>query len=484
MRQHVVVPLITLALALLVGPVRADESGLTAGERTALRKVERELLDLAKFATKGKDAAAARAALTLAVEVLPEAEKPRQELEHLEKRPPRGAPRDGFAAKLEEKRADAHREVALALADAAAAAEQEHPERYARYLELIQTRFPAQEALDRLDLAYFAPYLRWMSETDAALLERGGELVNGERLEPDAVAALDRRHSSWGDPWRVSDEVHEVRTTLPLRTANQILAFVAAYRRYFLERFGSMWDLRPPTGKLPLVVTRTQVELRERLRAEAGPQADGALAGMQGAAFYLQTNGTLNPCFVTYEPVDVTGARFTIERFEQLVIPLVHEVTHQLAFEYSKHDHDATRQIQHHFWAVEAIANFMGYHVLEDGRWRLTHPRTIPMGQGLLEGPFAWCVNNRSSLPPLLSFMQQSPQQFLTVQNYHIAATLAYFLLEGEGGKYRASFVKLLERVHRVHDTADAFARCFPGVDLEAMQAEWLRFVGEIDLDD
>lgn len=479
-------PLFVVALGLpALAPAQAVDAGdLTAPEKAALRKVERELLELSKFAARGNDQVAAVAALRLALEVAPDADKPRQELEKLEKRPLRGTPKSDFAAKLEEKRADARKQVGLALADAALAAEASSPARYERYLGLIQRRFAAPEALERLDLAYFAPYQRWLSRTDAGLLERGGEVHEGQRLEPEAVAALDRRHGSWSDPWVVSDDVHEVRTTMPLRAANQILAFVAAYRTYFLDRFGPLWDLRPPRGKLPLIVTRTQAELRDQLRATTSGMGAAAPGGVQGAAFYLQTNGALNPCFVTYEPVDVTGAMFRIERFDQLVIPLIHEVTHQLAFEYSKHDADATRQVAHHFWAVEAIANFMGYHVLEDGAWRLTHPRTIPMGGGVIEGPFAWCKNNRGALPPLRAFMAQTHEQFMSVNNYHIAATLAYFLLEGEGGKYREGFVKLLERVHRIRDAAGLFEACFPGVSHDALQQEWLRFVGALRLDD
>lgn len=469
-----------LAVALVLGlPVQA--ATLLPAEKTALKKVERELLDLAKFAAKGNDQAAAVEALRLAIAVAPESGKPQQELEKLEKKPLKGTPKAGFADKLATQRADAHREAALALADAALATEQGAPDRYQRYLALIQTRLPVQEALTRLNLAYFAPYLRWTSATEVALLERGGELHEGQPLEPEAVTALDRRHSSWSDPWVVSDDVHEVRTTMPLRTAKQILAFVAAYRSHFLERFGPLWDLKAPSGKLPLIVTRTQAELRERMSSVAGAMGG---QGVQGAAFYLQSTGALNPCFVTYEPCDVTGRTFQIDRFEQLVIPLVHEVTHQLAFEYSKHTAVATRQIQHHFWSVEAIANFMGYHVLEGGTtWRLTRPRTIPMGPGMIEGPFAWCVNNKGSLPPLRKFMALSHQEFMTVENYHIAATLAYFLLEGQGGKYRASFVKLLQQVHQVRDEKGSFDAAFPGVDHDAMQREWLAFVGEIDLD-
>lgn len=472
-----------LALVLCLAPAARPADELSSGEKTATRKLEKELIDLARFAAKGKDLEAARAELRLGLAVLPDSTKLRQELEKQDKATVRGQPKPDFAAKLEQKRAEAHREVALALADCVQATESSAPARSQRWLELIQTRFPDPQALERLHLVWFQPYRRWVSQSEGTLLEAGGELLDGQRLDAAAVRALDERHATWSDPWVVSDEVHEVRTTLPLRTARQLLAFVGAYRSYFLQRFGGLWDLRAPEGKLPLIVTRTQQELRERLAAETSRLGGGAPPAIQGAAFYLQSTGRLNPCFVTYQPVDAAGTLMQLTRFEELSIPLVHEVTHQLAFEYSKHEADATRQIQHHFWSVEAIANFMGYHTLERDGWRLTRPRTIPMGQAMIEGPFSWCRDHQGSLPALTRFMGLSQQEFLTVENYHIAATLAWFLLEGEGGKYRAGFVRLLQEVHRVHDGRDLFERSFPGVDQGAMQAEWLRFVRGIELD-
>ena len=69
------------------------------------------------------------------------------------------------------------------------------------------------------------------------------------------------------------------------------------------------------------------------------------------------------------------------------------------------------------------------------------------MGSGMIAVPFGHCVANVGSLPSLDRFMGQSREQFLTVNNYRYAATLAYFLLEGQGGKYRESFIKLLQAV-------------------------------------
>jgi hypothetical protein len=480
---------VVAAIALLLA-APAFAADLTKQEKAALKTCEKELLKLGKFAAKGKAYPQAIAELKAAQEVCPDSEKLTKELAKVEKKAKKGGtPKDSHLEKLAEKRAEAYASVSMALADAAKSVEEAAPERFGRYLKLLQGRYRTDEAIDALGLVYFEPYFRWVSGSEAKVLEGGGDWYEGKLLDADAVRGLNARHSDWSDPWVITDGVHEVKTTVPLRQANQILYYVSAYREYFLERFSS-WDLRPPKGKLPIVVTKTQADLKARMKAEiaklGGGQGAGMASpeGMQGAAYYLYTNFELNPCFVTYEPTEATGQMFTIERFEQLQIPLAHEVTHQIVFEYSKYDSDRTRAIQHHFWTVEAIANYMGYHVFEGKGWRLTHPRTIPMGGGMIEGPFAHCVANVGSLPNLQLFMAQSQQQFMTVNNYHYAATLAYFLLEGQGGKYRERFLKLLAQVHKAKDTADAFEKAFPGVDLDALHAEWVRFVREIELDD
>ena len=490
--SRVSVALLLALCALLGSPALAEQ--VPKAERSALQTVERELLKLARYATRGKDLAGAAADLDLGLAANPESKNLQREAKKvgrlvekdeaaaLKNPKRRQTPKESFLAELAGKRAEAHEAVALALAEAALATETESPERYSRYLELIQTRFKSQAALARLDLVYFAPYYAWVSRAEAAVLNAGGERHEGKLLDAAAVATLDAQHASFANPWVLSDEVHEVRTSVGLRDAKRILAYVSAYRSYFLQRFGQAWDFQAPKGKLPVIVTRTQAELEEQMQRATGGRGLGG-GGIQGAAFYMQSTGSLNPCFVTYEPKEATGRTFRVERFEDLMIPLAHEVTHQIAFEYSKHEANATRQIQHHFWSVEAIANYMGYHSFDGTEWTLRRPSLIPMGQGQIEGPFAHCHRHADELPELERFMGFSQAEFMTINNYHQAATLADFLLTGEGGKYRAGFVQLLQAVHRVKETKTSFEDAFPGVDRAAMQREWLRFVKAIKLD-
>ncbi|MHC4858733.1 MAG: hypothetical protein ACYTDY_01425 [Planctomycetota bacterium] len=204
--------------------------------------------------------------------------------------------------------------------------------------------------------------------------------------------------------------------------------------------------------------------------------------GLPGAAYYMWTNRPLNPCFATLEP-NVANAGTIKVGLDELFSSLQHEITHQLASEYSKHDADLTKYMEHQFWCVEAIANFMNYYVLDRDGWRLTHPKTMPLGTGLQRGAFAYCKTNLASLPPLEGFFAIKKEVFVNTRNYMMAATVAYFMLHGEKGRYRAPFVKLLETVHKVHDSKTSLDECFAGIDLEKMQKDWEAFVRGIELD-
>jgi len=298
-------------------------------------------------------------------------------------------------------------------------------------------------------------------------------------VEPAKVAALDKEHAGWADPWLLSDEVHELKTTLPYRDARQILDHVAAFRRFFLSEFAGQWDLVAPTGKLPVIVTDSQADLMAQLVKASHGQVP---QNLQGAAYYMWTNGALNPCFATLEP-RVTNAGTIRVGLPELFRALQHEITHQLAAEYSKHASDRTKMIEHQFWCVEGIANFMVYYVRERDGWRLTHPKTQKMGSGLVQGAFSYVKGRLASLPGLDAFFATSRRTFLTVENYMISATVSYFMLEGAEGRYRKPFVRLMEAVHRVHDSPTCFDECFEGVDRAKMQTDWEAFVRAIRLD-
>lgn len=465
---------------LLAAPVLADDAEkLAKKEQATLATIADELLKLARFCATNKALDEARAELDLGLSIAPDAKKLSDERTKLGDK--KDKVRDGFAAKYTAEQKKAYDKCAMALADLIVLYEKDGAtEKWERSLELLGKSFPNEtKAAAKTGAVYFEPYQRWFGAKDAEKLKSGGELHEGKWLTRTEVEALDKEHADWKSPWILSDEVHEVKTIMPLRTAKTILIFVGAYRRFFLKEFDGLWDLKAPSGKLPVIVTETQKDLRERM-AEL---TNGAgLEKMNGAAYYLMTNSALNPCFVTFEPTDATGKTVKV-KLDDVFHAIEHEVTHQIAFEYSKHDYDNTRMMEHQFWSVEALANFMDYYRFEKGTWRLSHPKILKLGSEATQGAFAWCVENQGSLPALEKFTKLTHAKFMTVENYHIAATVGYFLLLGEGGKYKRSFVKLLEAVHKVHDTPKTWDEAFPGVEFKTLDGEFRRFVNKIKID-
>ncbi len=442
-----------------------------------------ELVKLAHACDGAKAVKDARAELDVALVVLPDSKKAKDEIEKLAKKDDK--PAASWSAKFEKDRKKTHEKCAGALADQALSWQKAKDDaRAAKLGQLIHDAFPeCDKQLEKAGYKWFEPYLELHPLSEAKLLDAGGEQIDGKWTEAAAVAELDKKHASWTDPWVISDDVHEVRTTLPLRTAKRVLLNVGLYRKFFLGRFQGSWDLKPPASKLPVIVTATQADQTARIDEEATKRGVKLNGAPQGAAIYLEMlPGELSPCFVTFEPADGKGKPFKVE-FDHILFPLKREITHQICFELSKHDYDKTRGIKNQFWVVAAIANYMPYYAFDHGHWRLTKPAKVALAPGAsMDGAFAYTKNHLTEVPEIKDLIA-IPREKMTLENCHLAGTLAYFLLEGENGKYRDGFIKLCETVHKIHDAPDSFGTCFKGVDLAAMQREFRTFVNKIQID-
>lgn len=479
MRFSILIPLFLLLSG--VASAQAEQK-----EAQTLAAIADEYARLAKLCTQNRAYDAAREVLDRALKLAPDSKKLIDERAKVPnpKKPPK--PNEAFVRRLPEERRKADLKGADLLADLIIACDKTGDRsRYDRYLKILREEFPAEQALKRIGIEWFAPYRRWVTTEEARRLKAGGELLNGKWLEPKEVGELDRRHATWSDPWVLSDEVHELRTTLPLRTANGLLDYVGRFRRFFLEQVSDGWDLRLPSGKLQVLFTSTQEELKECMKGEIEKLGGGGVPqGISGAAYYLQTNGYLNPCFATLEPTDVSGRAVRIP-LDLALHALRHELTHQIAAEYSKHSFDRTRLVQHQFWVLEGIANFMQNYELEEEGWRLKHRRQIQVTpESYMNADFAYCRQNLGSLPRLAEFIALPRDRFVSVENYHVSGTLTYFLLHGAGGRYRKPFLKLAEKVHQTRDGAGVFEECFGPQDFSTLQREWEEFVRGLKITD
>ncbi|MCI0340994.1 MAG: hypothetical protein L0216_07545 [Planctomycetales bacterium] len=461
---------------------------LTKPEAVAFATVEKEMLRLAAAAVAAKDAAGAERALRLGLDVWPGSTKLKAELERVHKLAaagkafPPGPPTAAAREKLVSTAAAAPDACSKALGEAALLLRPDFPERSERLVGIVKTSFPTEEALAKLEPAYFAPYFTWFSKGAAARLEAGDELLDGKWIPADRVADLDSSHSTWENPWVLADETHEVNTTLPLRTAKQILHYIGQFRRHFFSRYGHHWDLRHPGGKLPVYVTQTREELGERLRKTGM----GVQQGELGYATYFLSPSPRMPIFACFEIPIGNSDIVRVPTFDFIQIKFTRELTYQLLFEYSKHGANKSRaHLEHQCWSTQAIARYLGFHKYDGLEWRLTRPQELPLppGQGALDTPFMWCKQNRSKIPPLKWYLALDRKGFEFPSSDDIATLLGWFLIEGEGGKYAPRFYALLQDVIRIEDTPKLFEERFAGVDKAELQKEWERFLETYTLD-
>lgn len=467
----------------------AEPSGppLSTDEQLAAAFASDELVKLAQFCARNQAFREARAELDNALAILPGAEAPRAELAKLGD--PSSEPTRFFRDNFERERRNAHMRAANRLADVALQLRQGGDrEKHDRWVEVIQQCFSGEtteKALSRIGLAYFAPYLQWVDAADARRLEDGQEEMDGKWLDREGVAEVNLQHSTWDTPWVLTDEAHELRTNLTLRNARRMLYQVGAFRKFFLKTFSKQWRLRQPLTKLPIILTKTREDYLSQLAAEGLrrgitiPEPHGA------AAFYIRLM-PVGPIFVTIEPAMMDGSTMK-SSYDLLVQILKHELTHQIAREYSAFD-CINPSVPEQFWCVEGLAECLAFYTNDRGHWHLNHPAKIASREAGVYFVSAWgyVARNLDSLPKLETFFgyDQAKDYQAAGSCYPQGASVVDFMLHGEHGRYRRSFVRLCEAVHKGKITPLTFEECFPGIDRQRLQRQWLRFVRSFPLDD
>ncbi|MGQ0612558.1 MAG: hypothetical protein ACT4PV_02245 [Planctomycetaceae bacterium] len=450
-----------LSFASLALPAAAGS--LDEWEKATREGVEAELLRLA--ATLGSAGAFEEAAeeMRRCLSLVPTSEKAREELARLAGKEGRGA---GGGA-----RRTSHATCAALLArfaqEAAKAGELERAWLAWTDARLLGDRAP--------DLVWYAPYGLVVREQDRLRLDAGREFLDGRWRTRDEVERLDALHDAFAHPWILERDGTVVETTMPLRTARQVLFHAVSFRRHLIAQFAGEWDLRAPEGRLPILVARTQEEFQELATLHGGPDGSG---NPRVAAYYLWSSNPLNPCLVTFQPIDSGTGRPLSIGFEQLAFTLRHELAHQVFFEYSRHKAPRPRPVAHHFWAVEGLAEFCSNFTLSEQGWRLAYLRRVPLGRGFFEANFAHCKAHFASLPSLEAFFAMPKEEFTTMAHYHQGATTSAFLLHSP--RWRGPFLRLAEAVHQGGAAPGAWYRA---EELASMQKEWAAYVAALALE-
>lgn len=445
-------------------------------EAEAHAAIAKALVDLSSTCVMKNAIDDARSVLDLGLEIAPESKTLKDAKEKL-KETKKPVPKDWDFAKA---RHPVYEKVAKILADfmvyAGSKGDWSH---FEERIELLAGKLGSDAAVQATHAVYFEPYRRWFNPVEGKRLQDGGDLLDGKWLEAKEVAKLDEQHSKWSDPWVISDEVHEVRTTMPLRQANQILLHVGAYRDFFLKYVSDGWDLRKPDAKLPIVVTKTHQDYVDQMKA-GGHLKDGDRITM--AAVYMHSPSGIGPVYATFEPADQSGAVHEVN-LDYVLNVLQHECTHQIAHEYSKWN-EGSKPEDSQYWCVEGLATFMQSFRRGKTGWKLTHqnPKNAVRG-GPDDFAFSFAKDNIHLPQDLRGFFELTHDHFVRADHYNIAAAASYFLLEGEGKKYRKGALKLFETVHQDRSTKKLLDECFPDADWKRMHDEYKRFVNAIQLD-
>ncbi len=453
-------------------PAAAD--ALRRKEDEARVKSAADFVELAKFCASKSAYDDARKAYENALALTPDAADLRAASDKLKGR--KSSPWSGILPQIEDRRGKCLgrcAEFMAPVASAYAAADRgDDVERVAGLLRVVGAP-PAA-----LDVAWFAPYFEWRSKKDVEKLEAGGELVDGVWLEPAQVAEQNAAHAAWENPWVVSDDACEVRTTQPLRLARQTLRRAAKVRAVELRYFAGEWDLRLPATKLRVFLDDTQNDVFQRSKQEcpdAPPPPPGAVA------WFAEGRAQGSACFACLEALDAKG-RATKLGFADISWPLARAVASQTAFEGSKQAAGPARLAHGAVWAIQGVAGFTPYLMSgADGEILVSQPSWIPWCGKEVDSAFNWCRTNADKVPSLDEFVSMPRSKFdKNPENAQIATTLAWFLLEGDGRAYRAGFLKFLALVHQDRDESDAFTTCMTAASLPALDVAFHRFCKSI----
>ncbi len=473
-----------LAVAVAAPAVLAEDKAERVAKEIAKKETEtraaisKELSALATWCA-GKNAIDdARAALALGLELAPgdkALESAKEKLKDAKKAPPKD-----YSAEYAKKKRAAYDACAKAIATLVVFSGKNGVwDRFEERVEQLSMKLGSEAGIQMVGAVYFEPYRKWFNAADAKKLQEGGEFHDGKWLDAKAVAKLDAEHSKWDNPWRISDDVHEIKTTAPLRTAKQLLIHVGAYREFFVKYVADGWELKKPEGKLPIIVTLTQKDFMEQLEKD-GYHKKGEQIRM--AAVYMHGSGPLNPVYATFEPRG-EGGGVTEVKIDYVKTVLQHECTHQIATEYSYWNVDHGEDVDSQYWSVEGLATYMESWQLGRTGWKLTHPNPDNHDQGE-DYSFAHCKTNSHLPQSLKGFFDLSHDNFVKADHYALAAGISYFLSEAEGRKYRPGFLKLCEQVHTSRVTKKTLGECFPGQDWEQMHKEYKQFIAGIKLDE
>lgn len=259
------------------------------------------------------------------------------------------------------------------------------------------------------------PRLAWVRIGEEERYQRGEvyDLTQGKWLP---LEQADRFHAQAAHPWVIRSEHFELRSTAPLarsawlaeRLERFYLAMFRQYDLFFANKGGVKWIFGQVKQAKPLVVNVY------RDRAQYVGEADP----VEGSAGF-------------YSPSE--HASYFYDQGPE-VSTLQHEITHQILGEISGGGAAA--------WVGEGAAVYLEDTAFVDGAPRVGGPADNRDLQGYMA---ELAAGGALRLSDVLALTKQSEWNAnLSGKNYRGAGATVHFLMNFDGGRYRADFVRLL----------------------------------------
>ena len=463
-----------LAVSTFADDAKKGAPDVSKDEKNAFVTIAGKFAGLAKYCTGQNAFSDAKAQIDLGLELAPDSEvlkKLKADLKDTGK-----PPSIEWKKKGADRIASSHKEIADELAKLIKLCTKKGVlDHFEDRVEFLTSALGADGAI--AGAVWFEPYRKWVTEQDKTKLDAGCENIDGKWLKPEQVADLDKKHSTFDSPWVFSDDIHEIKTNISYREAIQVYNHVHAYTQFFLRKFGDEWELKSNDQKLPIIVTAKQDDFKNEIK-KRGLNPDDQRLNME-AVYY---HGDPGPVFATKEPRSEGGAVFDAPLPEVMNV-LQHEITHELCFEFSRFAH-GSGGAHANKWAVEGFATYMQSWVRDKKGWHFVcpNPKNHEKGDGL-DYWLAECKDDPTYPQQLEGFFAFSNDNF-KAKDYNFGAGICYFLLDGQGGKYRKPMIQCLSLIHQNKATKQSMKECLKDYKLDDVDREYRSFISGIKLEE
>lgn len=297
---------------------------------------------------------------------------------------------------------------------------------------------PYQQRLESLDYIDH-PQFGWLKKNEVPRYEKGDRKYKGRWIEAEREAELRR---SFRNAWTIRTEHFLIKTNHSLEAGVELGRQLETFHTYFREIFLPLYQTPAQLQRMFQANQRVSVSTKNLHQVHYFRSRDEYLKTLKDRVPNIEVTNALywNDDQTAYSYYDPERPNFA---------SLFHEATHQLLYEStSKHRIIAAES---NFWVIEGIACYMETFRREGDLLTAGNPNDArvqqTLGQLLQDG---WHI-------PIEQFVQFGRVDFQTAplkelqRRYGEAATLSYFFMDAQNGRYRQALIEHIADLYSIN---------------------------------